>query len=104
MEITDIVWFILVTIVLTFPIIFIKQYIVTKNFIYIVLAIIFYIILVFGYAKLFQKYYIYHMIPVWFISMVLVLLAGIFIFSEQIKIINIIGIILGLVAMYLIIK
>ena len=102
MELSIIVWFIILTIVLTLPVILIKKYIATKKIWYILFAFIAYIIIIIGYTNVLTKYSIYHMTPVWFISMVLAIFAGIFLFSEKIKIINIIGVVMGLVAMFLI--
>lgn len=102
MEAADITWFIIITIALTIPIILIKKYATTENNFYLILAILCYVVLVYGYARILKKYSIYHLTPVWLLATVFALLAGILFFSEKIKPINIIGIILAIVAIFLI--
>lgn len=99
-----IMWLIITTIALTLPIIFVKRYINSYNKYNLIIAILLYIVLVIGYAKVLQRYPIHYMYPLWFISMIIALFSGVLFFGEKMKAINIIGIILGLFSMYLVIK
>lgn len=98
------VWLIILTIAITFPIIFVKKYVHTKNMCYIIIAIIIYVIAVIGYSVVLQKFPVYYMYPVWFISMIIVLFSGVLFFGEKMKMINVVGVVLGLFSMYLVIK
>lgn len=104
MEISTIIWLIIIIITLTLPIIFIKKYLQNPNVCYIIIAIVLYIILAISYVYILQVYPIYYLYAPWFISMALVLFAGVILFDEKMKTINVVGIILGLISMYLVVK
>ena len=104
MNVSTIAWFIIIIIALTLPVIVVKKYITTNNYCYLILAIIIYTIVVFGYANILSQYPIHYMFGPWFISMALALFAGVLLFDEKIKPINIVGIVIGFVAIYLVLK
>lgn len=104
MDVSTIIWLIIIIITLTLPIIMVKKYLQTSNVCYIIITIVLYTILTFGYVYILKVYPIYYLYVPWFISMALVLFAGVLLFNEKMKPINVAGVIMGLVSMYLVVK
>jgi len=122
MKITGIAWIIIVTFVSAISMIAIKKYVLSasndkllyrNNFanfsikeshFYIVATIVLYLVLFIGYAEILSKYPMVWIYLIWFASMVFILFSGALIFGEKLKPINIVGIVLGLVAIFLLIK
>lgn len=95
-------WFISALVASVLPLILIKKYIEKNNILYMAAAIIIYVLLIFIYYKLFinnNMSTIYPLIKI--ISIILVVILGIFLFGENINLIKLIGILLGIISVYL---
>ncbi len=93
------------TIIAILPLIFIKKYIVNKEFYNLIIAFVLYILLLLSYIKLFEKgelSSIYIVLQI--LQIFLVLFAGILFFNESINMTKIIGILLGSLSIYLLLK
>ena len=93
------------TIIAIVPLIFIKKYIVNKEFYNLIIAFVLYILLLLAYIKLFEKgemSSIYIVLQI--LQIFLVLFAGILFFNESINMTKIIGILLGSLSIYLLLK
>jgi drug/metabolite transporter (DMT)-like permease len=93
------------TIIAILPLIFIKRYIINKKFYNLVIAFILYILLLLSYIKLFEKEElssIYIILQI--LQIFLVLVVGVLMFNESINNNKIIGILLGSVSIYLLLK
>jgi multidrug transporter EmrE-like cation transporter len=77
---------------------------ITNHQMYIVITFLFYVILFIGYSEILAIYPMHWIYPIWFLSMIFILFSGVIFFNEKIKFVNIIGIILGMLAIYLLIK
>jgi drug/metabolite transporter (DMT)-like permease len=98
-------YIILSTIIAILPLIFIKKYIMNKEFYNLIIAFVLYILLLLSYIKLFEKgemSSIYIVLQI--LQIFLVLLVGVFMFNESINNNKIIGILLGSVSIYLLLK
>lgn len=104
MEINKIILSIIIIVCLTVPIFLIKAFNANNNYTFILIASIFNIIMFFAYSQLLRDTAIYLLFPLWMISSIIVLIAGVFVYHEPMKPINCIGIIVGIVAMFLIAK
>ncbi len=93
------------TIIAILPLIFIKKYILNKEFYNLIIAFILYILLLLVYIKLFEKgelSSIYIVLQI--LQIFLVLFAGLLFFNESINMTKIIGILLGSLSIYLLLK
>ncbi len=98
-------YLILATIIAILPIIFIKKYILTKEIYNLVLAFILYILLLLSYIKLFEKGEVSSIyIVLQILQIFLVLFAGLLFFNESLNMTKIIGILLGSISIYLLLK
>ena len=94
---------ILSSIITTISLLCIKQYIITKNITYIVLSAILYMALIYIYVELFQNGEISSLYVILQIVQILIVsLIGIVLYHEKITTNKIIGIIAGLICVYLI--
>ena len=97
----EIVWLLTASIFSLIPIILIKQYNVTDNYIYLILTMMCYLILMIAYINILKenisaKYTILQIMQILIISFI-----GIFYFREQINFIKMLGIIFAIVSVYL---
>ena len=98
-------YLIISTIIAISPIIFIKRYINTNQIYNLFFALILYILLLLSYIKLFENADIsstYTILQI--LQIFLVLFAGIIFFKESINMTKIIGIILGTISIYFLLK
>ena len=102
MELYNILLIILAAIVAAAPISFIKKYTQTKEFYWIILSIISFLILIYIYTIiLYNKniYIIYAIVKI--ISIIFVIICGLIIFNYKLNIKKIFGILLGLISIYI---
>jgi multidrug transporter EmrE-like cation transporter len=95
-------WLIIATIIAIIPIFLLKQYILTNNYLYIVLSLCTYSILIISYINLFrnnQVSSIYVLLQI--LQIFLVVSVSLLFYNEHIKLSQLVGIILGSVAIYL---
>lgn len=95
-------WLIIATIIAIIPIFLLKQFILTNNYLYIILSLCAYSILIVSYINLFrnnQVSSIYVLLQI--LQILLVVIVSLLFYNEHIKLAQIIGIILGSVAIYL---
>ena len=98
-------WIIIATIIALIPVLLIKQYIVTKNFNYLILALIAYIVLIICYINIFNTNVVSSTYVILQILQILIMvIIGIILYKENINITKIIGIILGILAIVLLYK
>ena len=94
-------WIFIATIIAIIPVFFIKKYILTKNYKYILACIPLYIMLVISYINLFNDENVGTMYTILqILQILLVVIGGIIIFKERINFNKIIGIIFGLLSIY----
>ena len=97
------VWFIIGSISAIIPVLLIKEYIINKNVLYLILSMMCYLVLMKSYLEIFNTHAkvstSYTFIQL--LQIILVVLSGIVLFKEKIDIKIIIGIILACIAMYL---
>jgi multidrug transporter EmrE-like cation transporter len=93
------------TIIAILPIIFIKKYIITKEIYNLILAFILYIFLLLSYIKLFETEQVSSSYTILQILQILIMIiVGIMIFNESLTINKILGIIFGLLSIYLLLN
>ncbi len=93
------------SIIAILPLIFIKKYINTKQVYNLIIALVLYIFLLLLYIKLFEKSELSSVyIVLQILQIFLVLFAGILFFNESINMTKIIGILLGSLSIYLLLK
>ena len=93
------------SIVALLSIYFIKQYIIDKNILYLVLALFSYLLLIYSYIKLFEIAEVsstYTILQI--LQILIVLIMGIVFFKETLNMNKIIGIVLGLISVYLLLN
>jgi len=98
----NITWIITAAILAALPVPFIKNYIATKNYIWIFLSVISYLILIMAYANLFSGQNIvavYSLIKI--LSIIIVTVFGIVLFKNKLTVSLIVGILFGIVSIYL---
>ncbi len=99
------IWLIVSTIIALLPLIFIKKYIQNNKIIYLVISMILYFLLMMSYVKLFNLSELssaYTILQI--LQILIVLLIGVFIFNESITIYKVIGIIFGIISVYLLLN
>ncbi len=95
-------YLIIATIIALLPLYFIKKYIQSNQILYLVITMILYFLLMLIYIKLFEHgelSSLYTILQI--LQILLVLLIGVLIFNESLTLNKVIGIILGLVSVYL---
>ena len=98
-------YLILSTIIAILPLIFIKRYIINKEFYNLIIAFILYILLLLSYIKLFEKGEISSIyIVLQILQIFLVLVVGVLMFNDSINNTKILGILLGSASIYLLLK
>ena len=98
-------WLIFATVIAITPLYFIKKYIQTNNIIFLIVALVLYIVLIKSYIEIFQLKEISSSYTILQITQILlVVVGGIFIFNEKLTMIKIIGIICALTSVYLLLN
>ena len=97
----EIIWLLTASIFALIPIILIKQYNATDNYIYLILSMMCYLILMITYINILKenisgKYTILQIMQILIVSFI-----GIFYFREQINFIKMLGIIFAVISVYL---
>jgi multidrug transporter EmrE-like cation transporter len=93
------------SIVAILPIVFIKQYIITKQIYNLILAFILYVFLLLSYVKLFETEQVSSTYTILQILQILIMIVvGLMIFNESLTINKILGIIFGIVSIYLLLN
>ena len=95
-------WIIIATIIALLPVILIKQYIATKNIIFLIISLIAYIILMTCYIKIFSSgdmSSIYTILQI--LQILVVIIFGVIILKEPITVNKIVGIILSIISITL---
>jgi multidrug transporter EmrE-like cation transporter len=94
------------TIVAILPVIFIKKYIISKNYNYILISLILYILLAVSYINIFKEgielSIVYTVLQI--LQILVIFFVGIFYFNEDINQNKIIGTILGISSVYFLLK
>lgn len=94
------------TIVAILPIIFIKKYILTKNYSYILISLILYVLLAVSYINIFKEgielSIVYTILQI--LQILVIFFVGIFYFNEKLNQNKIIGTILGISSVYFLLK
>ena len=97
-----ITWMIIATIIAIIPVYFIKKYIMTNNYFYIIITIFLYMILLYSYINLFtlsgEIMIVYTILQI--LQILLVVMIGMLIFNEKLTIKKIIGIVTGCISIY----
>jgi len=99
------IYLLLATIDAILGIAFIKQYIITKNKLYLLLTFILYTLLIYIYTKLFENTEVsstYTILQI--LQILIILIIGIIFFKESLNITKLFGIILGSLSVYLLLK
>ena len=102
MTITQLFWLIIATVSSVWANLTIKKYVLTDKSLYLVATMLLYIVILMAYIEIMTHYPMSWLYPITFISLIFVLFSGVLMFDEKIRPINIFGIILGLVAIYLV--
>ena len=97
-------WIIIATIIALIPILLIKNYIITKNFNYLIFALIAYIILIICYINIFSNNVISTYTILQILQILAMVIIGIILYKENINFTKIIGLILGIISIYLLYK
>ncbi|AGC02327.1 integral membrane protein [Acanthamoeba polyphaga moumouvirus] len=99
---SKIFWYFVAAIISAIPIPIIQKYVNTNNKFYLFLAMLFYFILIFIYAQVLQSTQMSIAYPlIKFLSIILVVIFGVLFFNNKLTTKQIIGIIIGGVALYL---
>ena len=97
-----IIWYIVAIIASALTAFLIKSYTQSKNYICIISCILFDLLLIFAYIKLFNNNDISSCYPfIKIVSIIIVAILGIMFFNETLKIESCCGLVLGLIAIYL---
>ncbi|XWV26843.1 membrane protein [Tupanvirus soda lake] len=113
-------WFLVIAIASTVSTLTLKKYVQTRNIsntltcapltklrqshMYMIMTFVLYLVLFVGYGEILDKYPMHWIYPIWFASMVFLLFSGVMFFDQKLNPANIIGIIIGMVAIYLLVK
>lgn len=94
------------TTVAILPVVFIKKYILTKNYNYILVSLIFYVLLAISYINIFKEgielSIVYTVLQI--LQILVIFFVGIFYFNENISLNKIIGTVLGISSVYFLLK
>ena len=94
-------WIFIATVIALLPVFFIKKYILTKNYKYLLACIPLYLMLVISYINLFKNDNIGAMYTILqILQILLVVIGGIIIFKEKVDTNKVIGITFGLLSIY----
>lgn len=116
MNVTIIFWFLITIIAGSLMMILIKKYADSKStrqiycyqiperYIYTITILLVALVLFLGYSEIVSKYPMHWLFPIWFISMIIILFSGVLLYGQTLKMINVFGIILGLVAIILLVS
>jgi len=95
-------WYVVATIVALLPIYLIKQYTVNKNINYLLLTMVLYLVLMIAYIQIFQQHQVSSSYTVLQIAQILIVcLMGLLIYGEPITWSVVVGLISGIVSIYL---
>lgn len=98
-------WIVIVVLADTIPLPLIKAYVKSNNYLYLIISILLYIILIYTYIKLLLTYNVSSLYPTLKIFSILVVVGyGILILKEKLHLLNYIGLILGILAIFLLLK
>jgi len=98
----NIIWFLIAAIAAALPIPFIKIYTETKKFIWIFLSMFSYLILILSYSIILTDKNISIIYPILkVLSVIIVVIAGIIVFKNNLDMKTIIGIIFGIISIYI---
>ena len=102
---TDLVWPLVATIVAILPIVTIKQYLITHEYMYLVLTMILYFALMISYVNILKTSDVSNIYPILqVLQILLIIIYGIIILGETLYTEKIIGIACGFAAVYLLSK
>jgi len=102
---TDFVWPLVATIVAILPIVAIKQYLITNEYMYLVLTMILYFALMISYVNILKTSDVSNIYPILqVLQILLIIIYGIIILGETLYTEKIIGIACGFAAVYLLSK
>jgi multidrug transporter EmrE-like cation transporter len=102
MNLYNILWILIGAITAAMPVIFIEFYIKKKNIIWIALAILSYFLLIISYIVILPSNNIIIIYPLLkILSIIIVVLCGFFLFSKKLSIKGLIGILFGIISIYL---
>jgi len=102
MNLYNIIWFLIAAISAALPIPLIKEYTLSNNFIWIILSIIIYCILVLSYSIVLVDKNIIIVYPILkVLSAMIVVLSGVVFFNNKLDFESIIGILLGIITIYI---
>lgn len=105
MDFLTTIWFLVSAIAAAIPIPFLKQYTLTHNYQWVIFSIISYMVLILSYIQLLRGRDIIVVYPfLKILSVLVVIITGILFFQDVPEILTIIGIILGIIAIYLLSK
>jgi multidrug transporter EmrE-like cation transporter len=97
------IWILFTAVISSFPIVLIKYYLKSKLFFLLVAALCFYAISIFGFTQIFKTHDIgSSYLETKLLSQLLVVVAGILLFKEVLKIKQMVGIVLAIISLYLI--
>jgi len=97
----NILWFIIGSISAILPVLFIKEYLLNKNVVFLILSMLCYLVLMNSYLNIFNVNELsvsYTIIQI--LQILIVVISGILLFKETITINKIIGILLAIISMY----
>ena len=86
------------------PVIFIKKYLISKEIIYLLISLICYLFLIMSYLNIFKDNVSTSYTIIQILQIIIVIISGILFFKESLTKNQILGIILGLVSIYFLIK
>jgi len=95
-------WFLIAAVAAALPIPFIKQYTLDENLMWIVFSVLSYLILILSYYIILRDKNITVVYPfLKVLSVLMVVLAGLYVFHNQLTISSTVGIVLGILSLYL---
>jgi multidrug transporter EmrE-like cation transporter len=98
-------YYILATIIAILPVVFIKKYIQTREIYNLIIAFILYILLLLSYVKLFETEQVSSAYTILQILQILIMIViGLIIFNESLTLNKILGIIFGILSIYLLLN
>ncbi|XWV26771.1 putative orfan [Tupanvirus soda lake] len=104
MNIVQIAWIIIATIASTSVNFTIKNYVLTKKTIFIVISLLLYLVIFMAYVEIMNKYPMSWLLPLAFASLIFVSISGALFYNEKLKPINIVGMIIGIFSMFLVVR
>ena len=86
------------------PVIFIKEYLISKEIIYLLISLICYLFLIMSYLNIFKDNVSTSYTIIQILQIIIVIISGILFFKESLTKNQILGIVLGLVSIYFLMK